>query len=82
MNVATTLKDQNGVQVKALDVFSIAIKYLKDRAVEKLLQSLKNVEKDDIHYVLTVPAIWNDQAKLFMRKAAEKVCIFLNVYIF
>ncbi|XP_071127599.1 heat shock 70 kDa protein 12A-like [Mytilus edulis] len=75
VNVATTLKDQNGVQVKALDVFSIAIKYLKDRAVEKLLQSLKNVEKDDIHYVLTVPAIWNDQAKLFMRKAAEKAGI-------
>jgi hypothetical protein len=30
----------------------------------------------DIRWVLTVPAIWNDGAKQFMREAAEKVSLF------
>lgn len=59
--------------MKALDIFSFAIKYLKDQAIGRLVKTLKNVETNDIHYVLTVPAIWDDQAKIFMRKAAEKV---------
>lgn len=29
---------------------------------------------DDILWVLTVPAIWSDQAKQFMREAAMQVC--------
>lgn len=69
------------MEVRALDIFSFAIKYLKERAEEKLSRSLKNVKANDIHYVLTVPAIWNDQAKLFMRRAAEKVGITI-LYIF
>lgn len=59
--------------MKAFDIFSFAIKYLKDQAIGSLVKTLKNVETNDIHYVLTVPAIWDDQAKMFMRKAAEKV---------
>jgi len=31
----------------------------------------------DYHWVLTVPAIWEDAAKQFMREAAEKVGSFL-----
>jgi len=30
----------------------------------------------DYHWVLTVPAIWEDAAKQFMREAAEKVGFF------
>jgi hypothetical protein len=33
----------------------------------------QNLEEKDIHWVLTVPAIWNDVAKQFMREAAENV---------
>lgn len=73
VNLDTTIKDQNGMHMKAFDIFSFAIKYLKDQAIGRLVKTLKNVETNDIHYVLTVPAIWDDQAKIFMRKAAEKV---------
>lgn len=59
--------------MKAIDIFAFAIKYLKDQAIGKLITSLKKVETKDIHYVLTVPAIWDDQSKIFMRKAAEQV---------
>ena len=33
----------------------------------------EQLEEQDIHWVLTVPAIWNDVAKQFMREAAEEV---------
>ncbi|XP_076071442.1 heat shock 70 kDa protein 12A-like isoform X1 [Mytilus galloprovincialis] len=75
VNLDTTIKDQNGMHMKAFDIFSFAIKYLKDQAIGRLVKTLKNVETNDIHYVLTVPAIWDDQAKIFMRKAAEKAGI-------
>ncbi|CAC5355530.1 unnamed protein product [Mytilus coruscus] len=63
------------MHMKTFDIFSFAIKYLKDQAFGRLVKALKNVETNDIHYVLTVPAIWDDQAKIFLRKAAEKAGI-------
>lgn len=57
---------------KALEVVSIAIKYLCDQCMKMLTE--KGVKKDDVLWVVTVPAIWDDFAKQFMRKAAEKVC--------
>ena len=62
----------------AMTVFTECIRYLKDH----MLQSLKNNKVDilidhaSIHWVLTVPAIWNDTAKQFMREAAVNVCFF------
>ncbi|CAG2215188.1 unnamed protein product [Mytilus edulis] len=75
VNLKTFIKDQNGVEMKAIDIFAFAIRYLKDQAIGKLITSLKKVETKDIHYVLTVPAIWDDQSKIFMRNAAEQVQI-------
>lgn len=45
---------------------------------EHLLKALEHIQKvkitvDDIYFVLTVPAIWDDTAKMFMREAAVKV---------
>ena len=34
---------------------------------------MQRVERDDIFWVLTVPAIWEDSAKQFMREAAVNV---------
>ena len=34
---------------------------------------MERVERDDIFWVLTVPAIWDDSAKQFMREAAVNV---------
>lgn len=31
------------------------------------------IKEDDVDFVLTVPAIWGDAAKMFMREAAVKV---------
>ena len=36
------------------------------------------MQDENIEWVLTVPAIWDDPAKQFMRKAAEKVFLRFN----
>ena len=71
------LKDANGHTMNAMKVFSESIKYLKDYFVEKS-KSVENLEETDIHWVLTVPAIWKDNAKQFMREAAQQVFFYLS----
>lgn len=59
----------------AMDIFSISIKYLKDTMLTAMNIRLADGEilEKDIDFVITVPAIWGDEAKLFMREAAIKV---------
>ncbi|KAI8510869.1 hypothetical protein Bbelb_117850 [Branchiostoma belcheri] len=75
----TTVEDVNGKKLPALDIFAHAIRYLKDHMLEaiKLTVSADDVtlRNDDIRWVLTVPAIWDDRAKQFMRQAAYKAGI-------
>lgn len=67
------IKDEMDKKFQAINVFSLSIAYL----VENMLSTCQNaiaggICKSDIHWVLTVPAIWSDAAKQFMREAAEK----------
>lgn len=73
MTIDTTISDIRGRNLKALTVFSHAIRYLKDHLLKSLKDKGSIVKERDILWVLTVPAIWDHTAKLFMRKAAEKV---------
>lgn len=71
----TKCKDENGREVKAMDVFTYSIQYLKEHLLEKIFSSHigDKVKVTDISFVLTVPAIWDDTAKMFMREAATAV---------
>ncbi|XP_052248253.1 heat shock 70 kDa protein 12A-like [Dreissena polymorpha] len=66
----TMLKDMDGKQMLALDVFTMAIKYIYGCLVEDLAERAPEVKIDDISWVITVPAIWSDAAKQFMREAS------------
>jgi molecular chaperone DnaK (HSP70) len=68
-------------ELPALTIFSMAIKFLKDHLTTTLDKRDTGVRPDDIQWVLTVPAIWNDPAKQFMREAAEKVKKYLIYFI-
>ena len=70
------LEDATGKSLPAKMIFSLSIKFLKDDLMEmsKKRHLEGNLRESDIHWVLTVPAIWNDVAKQFMREAAEHVC--------
>lgn len=70
------MEDETGKSMKALDVFSSAIQYLKNHLQNLLIeQGMKDREEvmEKVRWVLTVPAIWTDPAKEFMMEAAIKV---------
>ena len=76
------IKAQNGKRVLLRTVFSEFIKFLKDHAVDEVWVKWR-IRDVDIQWVLTVPAIWSEPAKAFMRDAAIEVsaiiCLFLYV---
>ncbi|XP_056009905.1 heat shock 70 kDa protein 12A-like isoform X2 [Ostrea edulis] len=67
-------KDENEREMEAMLIFTHCIKYLKDHLLGVIANSTlgDKVGIDDIDFVLTVPAIWDDTAKMFMREAAVK----------
>ena len=72
----TELIAENGTRLPAITVFQLAIKSLKDDALAKCDNRLDGcLTVDEIHWTLTVPAIWKAQAKQFMREAGVKVCV-------
>lgn len=68
----SVIKDITGKKMRAMDIFSISIKHLKDTLIQTMNSRLAEgvFSENDIDFVLTVPAIWGDEAKLFMREAA------------
>lgn len=66
--------------MEAIKVFSTAIGYLKDQMLTNCKKQMTGLEDSDITWVLTVPAIWDDKSKQFMREAAEMVSYFYPFY--
>ena len=67
------IDDANGRKMSAMTVFAECIRYMKSHLMKELDRQGTLVNDGDIHWVLTVPAIWSDSAKQFMRKAAQNV---------
>lgn len=64
----------NGKRVLALKVFSHALRFFKEHCLQELSdQSSTRIVNEDIRWVITVPAIWRQPAKQFMRQAAYEV---------
>ncbi|XP_064601156.1 heat shock 70 kDa protein 12A-like [Liolophura sinensis] len=61
------LESVSGQRFNALSVFAMSVQYLKEHFSRSLQQQVADSE---IQYVLTVPAMWDENAKQFMRKAA------------
>ncbi|XP_053390945.1 heat shock 70 kDa protein 12A-like, partial [Mercenaria mercenaria] len=70
LSLHSTIKDTEGRDFSALAVFSYSIDYMKRKIIEIVRERFPAVREDDISYVLTTPAIWSEDAKQFMRKAA------------
>lgn len=67
------LEDITGKPVKAIDVFALSIEALKNHLISALETQGTEVKPSEIQWVLTVPAIWTDNAKQFVRTSAEMV---------
>ncbi|XP_039397843.1 heat shock 70 kDa protein 12B isoform X1 [Mauremys reevesii] len=73
LTMKTELEAVNGKKVQALEVFAHALRFFKQHAVQELKDQCPSLqEKDAIRWVITVPAIWKQPAKQFMREAAYK----------
>lgn len=58
----------------ALTIFTYALQYFKEHALRELSdQSGTRFVNEDVRWVITVPAIWKQSAKQFMREAAYQV---------
>ena len=69
----TKIKDSNGREFNAMKIFSMAINYLKTQMLYEINKQKAGMSEKDIMYVITVPAIWDEKAKQFMREAAQQV---------
>lgn len=72
------IEDILGKPMNAFHVFVEAIRSIKKHSLDVLLDPTRmdnvNIKSEkEIHWILTVPAIWNDLSKRFMRDAAVKV---------
>ena len=69
------LEASNGQRVLAYIVFGHALRYFKDCCLRTINERLIGgaITSEDIRWVITVPAIWRQSAKQFMRYAATEV---------
>ncbi|XP_072300204.1 heat shock 70 kDa protein 12A-like [Eucyclogobius newberryi] len=72
------IRDVNRKPMRALKVFSAALRFLKEDALETINHNIFNrvtYIPSDFTWVLTVPAIWDISARQFMREAAVQAGI-------
>uniref|UniRef100_A0A8B9NTS6 Heat shock 70 kDa protein 12A n=1 Tax=Apteryx owenii TaxID=8824 RepID=A0A8B9NTS6_APTOW len=73
LTMETDLTAANGKKVKALEIFAYALQFFKEQALKELSdQAGSDFENSEVRWVITVPAIWKQPAKQFMRQAAYK----------
>ena len=62
-------------------MFTHGIRYLKNHAMTTIDRQGQALDEMDVHWVITVPAIWTDAAKQFMREAAHAVSYCHALYV-
>lgn len=65
--------------MEAIKVFELSIKFLVGDLMKNLKNSYTDIKQSDVEFVITVPAIWDDRSKQFMREAAREVRLLLCV---
>lgn len=75
LNRHTGVEDILGKPEEALKLVAMSLKYLRGHLLETANKQKFEILEKDIRYVITVPAIWDDNAKQFMREAAVLVSV-------
>uniref|UniRef100_A0A3Q2CMI3 Heat shock protein 12B n=1 Tax=Cyprinodon variegatus TaxID=28743 RepID=A0A3Q2CMI3_CYPVA len=71
LTMETELEAVNGRKVRAIEVFAHALRFFREHALKEVKdQSSSVLEGEEIRWVITVPAVWRQPAKQFMREAA------------
>lgn len=75
MRRSMRIKDETGKSFSMRTVFKESIRFFKEHALDAITRQT-TVLPTDVSWVLTIPAIWSEPAKQFMRKAAEEVQLY------
>lgn len=70
-----TIPDIQGRHVAASTIFAASLKAIKMKLLDTLYVQDKFASTSEIRWVVTVPAIWPDDARTFMRNAAKEAGI-------
>ena len=71
----TFIEDSFGKHMPLVEILSLSIKFMKEHALDFLKESGVPYPEAETKWVITVPAIWSDPAKVLTRNAAEKVTV-------
>ena len=69
------VKSLDGREMPLMKVISESLRFISEKAIEKLKEQIGSVKKERIRWVITVPALWTEEHKLFMKNAAIKAGI-------
>ena len=69
----------DGRELSLMIVISQTLKFIAGKATEKLNEQVGKVVATKIRWLLTVPALWSEEHKQFMRKAALEAGIIDNI---
>ena len=69
----------DGRELSLMIVISQTLKFIADKALAKLTEQVGKVIPTKIRWLLTVPALWSEEHKQFMRKAALEAKIIDNI---
>ena len=75
LHLHTNAISVDGREMPLMLIISQTLKFISEKALQKLSDQVGKVVKTKIKWVLTVPALWNEEHKQFMRKA----CVAANI---
>ncbi|OPL33595.1 hypothetical protein AM593_10040, partial [Mytilus galloprovincialis] len=67
-----TIPDMQGRHVAASTIFAESLNAIKMKLLDTLYEHDQFASNSEIRWVVTVPAIWRDDARTFMRNAAKE----------
>ncbi|TRY54463.1 hypothetical protein DNTS_009180 [Danionella cerebrum] len=71
LTMETELESVSGRRVRAIEVFAHALMFFREHAIKEVKdQSSSELKDSEVRWVITVPAVWRQPAKQFMREAA------------
>jgi molecular chaperone DnaK (HSP70) len=75
-HMQTNVKSIDNREMPLMTVIAESLRFIANKALSKLEEQIgKGVQMSKIRWVLTVPALWSEEHKLFMRKAAVEANI-------
>jgi hypothetical protein len=75
LKLDSTAISLDGREMPLMKVISSTLKFISEKALQKLTEQVGRVVKAKIKWVLTVPALWNEEHKHFMRRACVEAGI-------